>query len=129
MLLSNRSENDTSVEGIKKPSKDPSDSLLIVNMPNDPELNADIDHYNKIRSRQTGNDLGYDDTVKSFADGGQYHPGNFQEVPDSTRRAEHSETLANQSSSNIDMKSNRHMKLAQKDFEQFNQSDFDATMD
>jgi hypothetical protein len=90
VLLSHRSESDehSATADSKKRGHMMSDSLLVQNVPYDKDMQARVDQYSLIRSRDANED-GEDDTVKSFADGGQNRRVEFYEVPDSTRTAEY----------------------------------------
>lgn len=99
-----------------------------MNVPYDRDMQARVDHYSMVRSRHTANDDEDEDTVKSFADGGQYKPVEFHEVPDPTRRAEYSHTLGNPENY-MAAGGDKLMKLNQKEFEKLVQNDFESTMD
>jgi len=105
--------------------------LLVQNVPYDKDMQARVDQYGLIRSRGAPNEDGEDDTVKSFADGGQHRRVEFYEVPDSTRMAEYQSQRVGQQQhgKKAGKGANPLMNLPQKDFEKYVRKDFDETME
>lgn len=80
-------------------------------------MQASVDQYGLIRSRDAAHEDGEDDTVKSFADGGQHRRVQFHEVPDSTRTAEYSQRAGATQPSRRVGNADQLMNLPQSDFD------------